>query len=60
MKLDVEVVHIVSSHPCLQEFQDLGHIGGSQAVLTFGLDVNLTLLYRKTPSAFAFFCIDDY
>ena len=60
MKNDESRSGSLGSHPCLREFQDLGHIGGSQAVLTFGLDVNLTLLYRKTPSVFAFFCLNDY
>ena len=40
-----------------RELRDLGHIEGLQAVLTFGLDVNLTLSYRKSPSAWAFFCV---
>ena len=40
-----------------RELRDLGHMGGLQDVLTFGLDINLTLSYRKSPSAWGFFCV---
>ena len=49
--------YTLDRHKMYQKLRDLGHMGGLQDVLTFGLDINLTLSYRKSPSAWGFFCV---